>query len=223
MKVRRVLIVEDEAKIREHLSRTLAEEGFSNYTCSTFRELETIIDLPVKRFDLIILDRLMNGKDSADLLEKIRIKLPDAQIMILSAINTSSEKASLLNLGADDYLSKPFDSTELVARVRALLRRSKNEIGFSNIILDITNRIMKIDNQEISLPNREFVLLRALLQVPGKVYSKTQLYEQVWEMSTEVESHVIEATVNKLRKKLSEAGAKVQIKNTRNIGYWIEE
>lgn len=219
----RILIVEDEAKILEHLSRTLEEEGFSNFTCGSYRELETMIRLPVKRFDLIILDRLLNGRDSAGLIHNIKDALPESQIMILSAINTSSEKAALLDSGADDYLAKPFDTTELIARVRALLRRSRHEIRFSDLILEIDSRTMKTNGQEVPLSNKEFLLLRTLVQSPGKVFNKNNLNEQVWDMSPDVESHVVEATVNKLRKKLAEHGSKVQIRNTRNIGYWIEE
>lgn len=223
MSAYRILIVEDEAKILEHISRTLDEEGFSTYTCASFRDLETILELPVKRFDVIVLDRLLNGKDSADLVGRIKTQLPDTQIMILSAINTSSEKATLLDLGADDYLAKPFDPTELVARIKVLLRRSKNELRFSNLTLDIGARSMKVNEQELPLTNKEFMLLKTLLQEPGKVFNKQQLYTQVWDMSAEVESHVVEATINKLRKRLAEAGANAQIKNTRNVGYWVEE
>ncbi len=219
----RVLIVEDEAKLLEHLSRILKAEGFLSFSCTSFRELENILDAPDKRFDVIVLDRLLHGRDSAELMGKIKLGLPKTQIIILSAINTSSEKANLLDMGADDYLSKPFDSDELVARIRALLRRSKNELRFGNLVLDLNYRTIKVQDQELPLTNKEFALLRTLVQAPGKVFNKTFLHEQVWEMSTEVESHVVEATVNKLRKRLAEAGAQIQIKNTRHIGYWIEE
>lgn len=219
----RILIVEDEVKILENLSQTLAEEGFSSQPCTSFQELESILESPDNKYEVIILDRLLHGRDSAALVSQMKMQFPECHVMVLSAINTSAEKASLLDLGADDYLSKPFDPSELIARVKALLRRNRNEIRFANVKLDLINRTMHVDGQEVSLPNREFLLLRTLIQTPGKVFNKNQLYQQVWEMSTEVESHVIEATVNKIRKKISEAGAKLQIKNTRNIGYWIEE
>lgn len=219
----RILIVEDEIKLLDHLSQTLSEEGLSNFTCSSIRELQNLLELLQSRFDLIILDRLLQGKDSAVLVGEIKSKMPECQIMILSAINTSSEKAAVLDMGADDYLSKPFDSNELIARVRALLRRSKVELKYGNVVLNSNNRSMIIDTQEIPLPNKEFILMRTLLQTPGKIFNKTFLYEQVWEMSTDVESNVVEATVNKLRKRLIECGATISIKNARNVGYWIEE
>lgn len=219
----RILIVEDETKLLEHLAKTLNEEGFSTFTCGSFRELQNLLALLSTRFDLIILDRLLQGKDSAELVSEIKRKMPECQIMILSAINTSTEKAAVLDLGADDYLSKPFDSNELVARIRALMRRNKIELKYGNIALNSTNRSLIISGQEIPLPNKEYILMRTLMQTPGKIFNKTYLYEQVWEMSTDVESNVVETTVNKLRKRLNESGATVTIKNARNVGYWIEE
>src|SRR5689334_13837017 len=98
----RILIVEDEVKLLDHLSGILGEEGFSCFTCASYRELEKMLELPVKRFDLILLDRLLHGKDSAEMIGPIKRQLPDVQIMVLSAINTSAEKAALLDMGADD-------------------------------------------------------------------------------------------------------------------------
>lgn len=219
----RVLIVEDETKLLEHLSRTLSDAGFPNFTCSSYRDLERMLELPVKRFDLVLLDRLLHGRDSVELILPIKRILPEAQIMILSAINTAAEKTTLLNMGADDYLSKPFDSNELIARIRALLRRNKIELKLGNIVLNLSERTLWVQGAEMTLTNKEFALLRTLAQTPGKIFNKTFLYEQVWEMSVDVESNVVEATINKLRKRLVESGANVHIKNTRNIGYWIEE
>jgi DNA-binding response OmpR family regulator len=143
--------------------------------------------------------------------------------MILSAIGTSSEKAALLDLGADDYLAKPFAGDELVARVRVLLRRNNPELKFGNLVLNSETRTMRVDEHETALQNKEYLLLRTLMQSPGKVFNKAYLYKKVWEMSEDVESNVVETTVNKLRRRLKDAGTSVQIKNVRNTGYWIEE
>lgn len=223
MSSHRILIVEDETKLLSLLARIIAEEGFSTFTCASFGELENLLKIPVKRFDVIILDRLLHGKDSASLVTQIKDVLPEVKIMILSAINSASEKATLLDLGADDYLAKPFSSEELIARIRVLLRRSLPELRFGNLILNTEKRSAKVDEKEISLQNKEFALLKTLIRTPGKVFNKIFLYEHVWEVSTEVESNVVEATVNKLRRRLEEAGANVSIKSTRNKGYWIEE
>lgn len=220
---RKVLVVEDEARLLEHLTSLLKEEGFEVTAESSIEALDKIADKSGDDFDILLLDRMMEGRDTADLLEKIKSRLPLSKILVLSAIGTSSEKIRLLDLGADDYLAKPFDSHELVARIRALLRRDRVQLQFSNITLDSDSRTMKVDGQELSLPNKEFVLLRTLLQVPGRVYNKGFLYEKVWDMKSDVESNVVETTVNKLRKRLTEAGAKIQIKNARSSGYWVEE
>lgn len=220
---RRVLVVEDELRLLEHLTQLLKDEGFEVAPSASIDELERIANQPEDHFDLLLLDRMMHGKDTADLFEKLKASLPLSKILVMSAIDTSSEKIRLLDLGADDYLAKPFDSQELVARVRALLRRDRVNMQFGNLTLNSESRVIKVDGQEFSLPNKEFVLLRTLLQIPGRVYSKTYLYQQVWDMKTDVESNVVETTVNKLRKRLVEAGASLSIKNARSSGYWVEE
>lgn len=219
----RVLIVEDEARLLDHLTQVFKDEGFSTFTCASYTDLEGILALPAKRFDIIILDRLLNGRDSAGLIEKIKTDLPGTRIMVLSAINTPSEKAVLLDLGADDYLAKPFDSEELIARIRALLRRNYHSLKLGNVILNSLSRAMSIENNLVPLTNKEFALLKTFIQNPGKIFNKIFLYERVWEMSSEVDSNAVETTVNKLRRKLDDAQASIKIKNIRNEGYWIEE
>lgn len=219
----RILLVEDEGKLLVHLDRTIHEEGFSTFTCTSYAELENILNLPVKRFDVIILDRLLHGRDSADLLPKIKEALPDVKILILSAINTPTEKTHLLDLGADDYVAKPFDTDELIARIRALLRRTRPELRFANMTMNTDKRTVKINDHDVNLQNKEFILLRTLVQTPGKVFNKTFLYEHVWQVSADVESNVVETTINKLRRRLEECGATFSIKSMRNKGYWVEE
>jgi DNA-binding response OmpR family regulator len=219
----RVLVVEDELKLLNHLRDLFLEEQFSAFTCSSFGELETFLKLPVKAADVIVLDRLLHGRDAATLMEKIKRQLPSSRVLVLSAINTPAEKKALLDLGADDYVAKPFDSDELVARVRALLRRSVKTVVVGNVELDSEKRSLLVNGVSVTLQNKEFFLLRTLIESPGQVFSKSFLYQRVWEMSADVESNVIEATVNKLRRRLEEAGASITIKNARNLGYWVEK
>jgi len=223
MAIPRILIVEDESKLSAHLDGLLKAETFSTFTCSTYRELEMLFEMPLQRYDLIVLDRLLQGQDSAQLLGTIKTKMPEAKILVLSAVNTPAEKAALLDKGADDYVAKPFAGEELVARVRALLRRSVKSVALGNVTLDLEGRSMSIGGQSSALTNKEFVLLRTLMTSPGKVFSKAHLHEKVWGMTADVESNVVEATINKLRRRFKEAEASPQIKNQRNTGYWIEE
>lgn len=218
----RVLIVEDEIKLLNHLEEKMKSEGFEINKISGYAELEAAVDT-LPNLDIVILDRLLDGQDSAALVQKLKIQMPDVKIIVLSAINTAIEKTALLDLGVDDYLAKPFDMDELVARIRALTRRNSKELSFGNIVLNFESRVAKVNGHEVPLQNKEFTLLKTLLKTPGKIFNKKFLYENVWEMSGDVESNTVETAVNKLRRRLEEAGANVQIKSLRFKGYWIEE
>lgn len=219
----RILIVEDEASLREHLAEILSAEGFSVTSVATLDELKTFISVPQEPVELVLLDRLLNGKDAASLVGQLKEKIVGSRVMILSAINTPSEKAALLDLGADDYLAKPFSGEELVARLRALLRRNTATLRFGNLVLHLEDRKIFIGDNEVQLTNKEFLFLKTLVQSPGKVFPKEYLYGKVWEMRPDVESNVVETTVNKLRRRFEDLHASVEIKNARNVGYWIEE
>lgn len=219
----KVLIVEDETVLREHLVRLLEAEGFTSKTCSSIPEVESLLESRSSSFDLVILDRLLNGKDAGQKIPAIKREFPGVRVMVVSAINTPTEKATILDLGADDYVAKPFDGEEVVARARALLRRSLSVFRFSNLQLNLEERKLYVGDSEIHLATKEFLFLKTLLQEPGKVFSKNYLYEKVWEMSPEVESNALETTVTKLRRRLEEANSAAQIRNSRNVGYWIEE
>lgn len=217
-----VLVVEDEAKLVEILQRTLSE-SFQVTVFTTYEELAALLEGSSIRFDLFVLDRMLDGKDSLNLIAPLKEKFPQIKVLVLSAISTPSEKAVALDLGADDYLSKPFANEELLARLRVLAKRIPSELRFGNIALDMLERTAKVAEVDLQLATKEFLLLRAFMKTPGKVYPKTTLYEEVWQTSADVESNAIETTVNKLRRKLEEAGASATIKNSRNLGYWIEE
>lgn len=219
----RILIVEDEQRLLDRLIDLFREDGFSVFTASTYRDLESMIELPSVYFDVVVLDRLLEDRDSADLIPKIREKFENISILVLSAITTPAEKTAQLQAGADDYVSKPFDGGELIARVKVLLRRNQTEIRQANVVLNSERRTMKVNNTDVPLTNKEFILLRTLMKHPGKIFSKAFLYEKVWEMNSDVDSNVVETTVNKIRRRLEDVGAVLQIKNSRNVGYWVEE
>lgn len=217
-----VLVIEDEAKLSELLLQNLSAQ-FEVEGCPSYAELERLMERPALGFDVVVLDRMMNGRDTLALIDVFKERFPQCRILVLSAINTPAEKAVALDHGADDYLSKPFAWEELIARIRSLVRRGSRTIRFGNISLDTVDRVAKIGERDVTLSNKEFLLLRAFVQSPGKVFSKQTLFEQVWNMSSEVESNAIETTITKLRRKLEEAEAAPQIRNSRNLGYWLEE
>lgn len=223
MSTTNILVVEDEARLLEYLVEKISAEGFNVIKCNSFDDLKMqVVDFFPKP-DVIILDRLLGGKDSATLVPQIIDKCPSSKVLVLSAINSSIEKATLLDQGVDDYLAKPFEATELIARIKALLRRNSSEITFSNIVLDLEKRVTKVDGLEVNLQNREFLLLKTLIKIPGKIYNKKYLYEHVWEVSSDVDSNVVETTVNKLRRRMEDAGARLKINCIRYKGYWVED
>lgn len=218
----KILIVEDESKLVELLTRNL-EASFAVSVVTSYVALVETLRLPSLPYEIVILDRMMNGEDTMDLIPVLKEKFPQCKIMILSAINTSAEKAMALDLGADDYLSKPYAHEELIARLRALSRRVASELRFGNVTIDTVERVARVGERDINLSNKEFLLLRMFVRHPGKVFNKISLYEDVWHMNADIESNAVETTVNKLRRKLAEVSATAQIRNSRNLGYWLEE
>lgn len=222
-----VMLVEDEVKLANSIGENLRTEGYLFEHCSHFEEVLPKLRNQKSPPDVLILDRLLYGKDSIDLLESIRSEFPEIGLIVLSAIGSPAEKARAIDRGADDYLAKPFAFTELVARIRALERRSKRggaatHLTIGNLILDWQSRTLMVEGNKVVLTNKEFLVLRLLAQQPGRIFSKVNVLESVWEVSAESESNVVEATLNAVRKKLREFGASVQIKNMRNVGYWLE-
>lgn len=218
-------IAEDDFILGQHLANKASEMGFSTQLLSRFEDLEQALDHSTGP-DLLILDRLLGHLDTKSLLPKMKMKWANTGILVLSAISTPSEKAEVLELGADDYLGKPFDSSELIARIKSLQRRQRTPVkppvlNVGNVSLNLIERRVQIGEQELILSGKEFVLLKTLAENPSKIWSKDQLLTQVWGQSLDLETNVVETTIGNLRRKLSEAGAQLSIKNTRNAGYWI--
>lgn len=224
----KILIVEDEAAILKKLQLSFENEGYQVKTASSLGALDQALNNKKFYPNVIILDRLLGGEDSAKSVTKIKSTLADTKILILSAIDTATEKASLLNAGVDDYLAKPYSTVELIARVKALARRSALIISeqvqqVANLSLNQGDRSVKAGDQFLNLSQKEYQLLILFTSNPGKIFPKNTLLEQIWKNSGEKnESNVVEATVNNLRRKLEHAGADVQLRNMRNVGYWLE-
>lgn len=220
-----ILIAEDEPTIANKIKTLILELEWNPTLVHNVPDMLEALSL--HHYDLIVLDRMMGGADSADHVSNLRLQYPTLRIIILSAIDSSLEKARLIDNGADDYLAKPFDTTEFTARVKALIRRSSSfstpltyELG--NLTIDLIHRSVSIQGQILNLTAKEFLVLHALGSTVGKIYSKNFLIESIWGFSLENETNVVESTMNGLRRKLEQNGANIHIKNTRFVGYWIE-
>lgn len=222
-----ILLLEDDDEISARLSITFESQGWNIKRHSTLSELSQTLESRSFYPQVIVLDRLIAGADSASYVRRIKSVFIDSKILVLSAIDTSTEKARLLDLGADDYVAKPYATSELVARVRALARRSTlvtsaEHVVVGNLKLDMAARQVDVEGEPVNVSQKEFQLLALLSHHPGKVFPKDILMEKVWNSKGDVESKVVEATVNNLRRKLEGAGASTVIRNIRNVGYWIE-
>lgn len=222
-----VLIAEDEPNIASKVKLLFLEH---NYNCDVVSNIPDLFNAlsQNKHYHLLILDRLLGTTDSADSIKILKNQYPLLKVFVLSAIDSASEKAKLIDDGADDYLSKPFDSTELIARSKSLLRRELTHTGnieysIAKLKIDLLNRSVSKDASPIALTSKEFLVLHTLAQTKGKVFSKAQLIEIVWGYSLENDTNVVESTMNSLRRKLESAQSGLAIKNTRNVGYWLED
>ena len=223
--MKNILILEDDDKLRAHLHKALVSEGYLVTQIASISELSYLINNG-QGFDLLILDRLIGQEDSKKFIPNLKQKWPSSPILILSAISTSVERTDLLDMGVDDYVGKPFSISEVVARVRALLRRITGpapvHIVIRNTVVDIVNRHVIVDSRPLVLAAKEFLLLKTMAQTLGRIYNKSELLDTVWSSSPDVETNVVEVTISNLRKRLATHGSEISIKNSRNLGYWIE-
>lgn len=222
-----ILVVEDEVSILKNIVITLEEHGWHVKTASSLPSLLNLIDAKAFYPNVIVLDRILGGEDSTAIIEKIRATFADTKILILSAIDTGSEKAKLLDLGADDYLAKPYSSPELIARIKALQRRStlvhsQQEIRVGNLAINLADRTVAVNTEAVNLSQKEIQLLILFANNPGKIFPRDVLLSQVWKSNKESESKVVEATMNNLRRKLETSHSTITIRNMRNVGYWLE-
>ncbi len=224
----RVLVVEDEPKVREFISQALTQAGMTVDALPDLADLKAA--LSTRSYDLLVLDRLLHGRDSLHSVLELRQHAPTLKILVLSALSEVDEKVRGLSEGADDYLGKPFHVSELIARVRALLRRSEGaepsrkatELQFESLRIDLEKQKVFREGKAIELTGKEFRLLCLLAKSPGQVFSKAMLLDQVWDMNHFPESNVVEVTIANLRAKL-DRGGKALIHSRRGVGYWLGE
>ena len=217
----RILVVEDDRKTARFLKQGLEEEGHAVDIGSDGEEASHLIH--VTPYDLMILDVQLpkqNGLLLASALRREGIKTP---ILMLTALDTTRDTIRGLDAGADDYLAKPFDFDELLARIRAITRRQSGEptglLRFEDLELDRLSRLVRRSNRKIELSPREFRLLEYFMLHPQQVVTRTQLLQKVWDISFDPETNVVDAHVSNLRRKLDQDDAPRLIQTIRHVGY----
>ena len=219
-----ILVIDDDPEIVSFLRRGLIFEG---YTVNTAGDgVEALAKLREKEPDLVILDIMMPEIDGLEVSKRLR-KVSNIPILMLTAKGTVADKVAGLDSGADDYLVKPFDFDELLARVRALLRRNqpgeKELLRFADLSLDTVTREVKRGNEVIELTAQEFGLLEFFLQHPRQVLNREQIYEKVWGYDFGGESNVIEVYIRYLRSKIETGDRPKLIHTVRGVGYVLRE
>jgi len=222
-----IIVVEDETRVLSFLTEALRKEGHTVHPAATFGEAAETIGNVGSSADLIIMDRLLDRVDAIALIPQMREKCKNAKILVLSTINDPVQKAAALDLGADDYLGKPFQLVELSARIRSLARRNQESSAASiltvgDLQINAIEHKVSVAGKNVDISNKEYLVLVTMMQHPGRVYNKFQLLDRVWDTQFDVESNVVEVTIKNLRRKLESAGSKTEILSRRNIGYWIE-
>ena len=219
----KILIVDDERQLTDAVAVILKQ---NNYLVDCAYNGEDGLDHALSGvYDLIILDVMMPKMDGFTMLKLLRRHKVDVPELMLSAKSETSDKIEGLNYGADDYMTKPFNSEELIARIKALLRRKEKFTGdvlsFGDISLDRDTFELVKDNKKIALGKKEYQILEMLMLNDGKSIDKERFIEKIWGYDTEAEYNTIEVYVSFLRKKLNAVGANTEIKSIRGIGYTL--
>lgn len=218
----RVLLVEDEKKMASFIERGLKEEGYAVDVMHDGEQgWECVV---VNEYDVLILDVMLPKINGFDLCAKVRQSGKRMPILMLTAKDSVEDKIKGLDEGADDYLTKPFAFDELLARLRALLRRPRelreeSQLSGSGIVMDLLTRKVKDEKGEISLSQKEFSLLEFLMRHKGEVVTRTQIAEHVWDLHFDPMSNTIDVYINFLRKKIDTVPGKSRIETVRGSGY----
>lgn len=217
----RILIVEDEPKLNDHLRKGLEQQ---NYTVDSALSGSKGLELAsASKYDLIILDIMLPGQSGMEVLDNLRKFDIQTPVIIVSALNASDRIIEALDRGAADYVRKPFDLGELLARVRAVTRKSHDKsvtrYSVGIVELDRLGRKVLCDGDEVVLTKREFELLELLMSRANRIVTKAEIAENIWEVNFDMSSNVIEVHLSQLRKKLQKADL---IKTRVGVGYYIE-
>ncbi|MDB5077372.1 MAG: two component transcriptional regulator, winged helix family [Chloroflexi bacterium] len=220
----RVLVVEDEARIARFIQRGLEEEHHAVDIAVDGDEGTTLA--AINDYDVILLDILLPRKNGLAVLRELRERNVNVPILMVTAKDSVEDKVAGLNIGADDYLTKPFAFDELIARLNALARRRSLDraplLRVDNVTLDPLTHEVRRGDRMIELTNKEYELLAFLMRRPGQVLTRTQIAEGVWDLNFDNESNVIDVYIRYLRKKISAGNERPLIHTVRGVGYTIK-
>jgi two-component system copper resistance phosphate regulon response regulator CusR len=221
----RILLVEDEKKVAGIIERGLKAERFAVDVCHDGHAGWDMAN--AYNYDLIILDLMLPGLSGTEILEKIRQKNSQVPILILTARDTMDEKVKNFEMGADDYLTKPFAFAELIVRVKALLRRGpanrSSVLRVGDLEIDRVGQVVKRAGRKIELTAKEYGLLEYLATHPGRVFSRTMIIEHVWDQSFQGLTNIVDVYVRHLREKLDDPFPTKLLRTVRGVGYSLSE
>lgn len=222
----RILLAEDEVALNKALSKILER---NNYTVdSVYDGEEALSYLSSDLYDLILLDIMMPKLDGIDVLKNIRKNKNPVPVIMLTAKSQREDKIEGLDLGADDYVTKPFDAEELLARIRAVLRRQNendktSEITYGDLLLNLKTYELSTQFSSVKLNHKEFQITELLIKNPKTIISSEKMMDKIWNADSNADLNVVWVYISGLRKKLSDIKSNVKIKINRHAGYYLEE
>lgn len=220
----RLLFAEDEKELSNAVSAILRHNNYS--VDAVYNGLDAIDYLEFGEYDGVILDIMMPGADGITVLKKIRSSGNNVPVLLLTAKSELDDKVLGLDCGADDYLTKPFAAKELLARIRAMLRRREGSVASlikaGNASLDKNSFELSGPLGTVKLANKEYQMAEMFMENPGRIISAERFLEKIWGFDSEAEQNTVWVYISNLRKKLAQIGSSAQIKVSRNIGYFME-
>jgi len=221
----RLLLVEDDVDLRDAVGHNLERAGFVVDAAKGLADALTAMG--VQRYDAVILDLSLPDGDGLELLRRLRSRHDSTPVLILTARDTVADRVRGLESGADDYLVKPFAHEELIARLRALLRRPRADLGgevrVGRLVFRPASGEILLDDAPLQLRRRELMVLETLMRRAGRVVSRQALAEAVWGFEDEVEPETLESHVSRVRRRLQEVNAGVELRTVRGLGYLLQE
>jgi len=219
----RILVAEDDPPLAEFLYQRLQQEQFTVHVVSNGKEAEQLASDPA--YDLVLLDLNLPGVGGLDVLRGIRSKRPDLPVVIVTDASMVEERVRALDAGADDYVAKPFDFAELAARIRAVLRRgsrpARSILQIEDLEVDRVSHTVRRGTHPIDLSPKEFALLEFLMRHEGQPVSRTAIVEQVWKLTSDNLTNVVDVYINYLRRKVDSGYNPALIRTIRGVGYQI--